>query len=170
MAEIFALIRQIAATNAPVLITGESGTGKELVARAIHTLSRRADASFIALNCAALPESLIETELFGHEKDAFTGASKRRADCLALAHNGTLFLDELGEMPIGTQARLLRVLEDFRFRRVGGKQEIQTDVRVLAATNRQPEGAIREGKLREDLYYRLAEHFPFGRSASSRNG
>ncbi len=155
MTAIFALIRQIAATNAPVLITGESGTGKELVARAIHTMSRRADANFIAINCAALPESLVESELFGHEKGAFTGASERRAGCLELAHKGTLFLDELGEMPVGMQAKLLRVLEDFRFRRVGGKQEVETDVRVLAATNRSPVEALQEGKLREDLYYRL---------------
>jgi DNA-binding NtrC family response regulator len=130
MQAIFAEIRQIAATNAPVFITGESGTGKELVARAIHTLSPRSDARFVAINCAAMPESLIESELFGHEKGAFTGATERRTGCMELAEKGTLFLDELGEMPVAMQAKFLRVLEDFRFRRIGGRQEIEADVRV----------------------------------------
>ena len=155
MQAIFSEIRQVAGTNAAVLITGESGTGKELVARAIHTLSPRAEARFVAINCAAMPESLIESELFGHEKGAFTGANERRTGCLELAEKGTLFLDELGEMPVGMQAKFLRVLEDFRFRRIGGKQELEADVRVIAATNRLPEDALKEGKLREDLYYRL---------------
>ena len=155
MLEIFSMIRQVAATNAPVLITGESGTGKELVARAIHDLSKRSAESFVAINCAALPESLVESEIFGHEKGAFTGANDRRPGCLELAQKGTLFLDELGEMPTAMQAKLLRVLEEFRFRRIGGKQELEADVRVLAATNRLPADALREGKLREDLYYRL---------------
>jgi DNA-binding NtrC family response regulator len=155
MREIFALIRQIAPSSAPVFVTGESGTGKELVARAIHSLSKRADQPFIALNCAALPENLVESELFGHEKGAFTGAVDRRVGCMELANGGTLFLDELGEMPIAIQAKLLRVLEDFKFRRLGGKQEIAVDVRIVAATNRDPKKAIEEQKLREDLYYRL---------------
>jgi len=155
MQAIFAEIRQIAATNAPVFITGESGTGKELVARAIHTLSPRSDARFVAINCAAMPESLIESELFGHEKGAFTGATERRTGCMELAEKGTLFLDELGEMPVAMQAKFLRVLEDFRFRRIGGRQEIEADVRVVAATNRLPEDSLKEGTLREDLYYRL---------------
>jgi DNA-binding NtrC family response regulator len=155
MQAIFSEIRQIAGTNAPVLITGESGTGKELVARAIHTLSPRAEARFVAINCAAMPESLIESELFGHEKGAFTGASERRTGCMELAEKGTLFLDELGEMPVAMQAKFLRVLEDFKFRRIGGTKELEADVRVVAATNRLPEDALKEGKLREDLYYRL---------------
>jgi DNA-binding NtrC family response regulator len=155
MREIFSLVRQISGTDAAVLITGESGTGKELVARAIHTLGRRSNARFVAINCAALPESLIESELFGHERGAFTGAADRRLGSVELAHKGTLFLDEIGEMPAAMQAKLLRVLEDFRFRRLGGKQEIDADVRVIAATNRDPRQAIAEGRLRDDLYYRL---------------
>lgn len=155
MREIFGLIRQIAPSSAPVFVTGESGTGKELVARAIHTLSRRSDRPFIALNCAALPENLVESELFGHEKGSFTGAVDKRIGCMELAHGGTLFLDELGEMPMPIQAKLLRVLEDFKLRRLGGKQEISVDVRIVAATNREPLLAIENQKLREDLYYRL---------------
>lgn len=155
MREIFGLIRQIAPSSAPVFVTGESGTGKELVARAIHTLSRRSDRPFVALNCAALPENLVESELFGHEKGAFTGAVDKRIGCMELAHGGTLFLDELGEMPMPIQAKLLRVLEDFKLRRLGGKQEIAVDVRIVAATNREPRIAIENQKLREDLYYRL---------------
>ncbi|HEY3442194.1 MAG TPA: sigma-54 dependent transcriptional regulator [Paludibaculum sp.] len=155
MMELFSMIRQVAPTSAPVLITGESGTGKELVARAIHTLSPRVNGRFVAVNCAAVPESLIESELFGHEKGAFTGAIERRAGCLELAQNGTLFLDELGEMPMPMQAKLLRVLEDFRFRRIGGKLETEVNVRVVAATNRPPAEALRDGRLREDLYYRI---------------
>jgi DNA-binding NtrC family response regulator len=155
MQEVFAMIRQVAPTSAAVLITGESGTGKELVARALHSNSRRAAGPFVAINCAALPEALIESEIFGHEKGAFTGAVERRAGAMENAQSGTLFLDELGEMPMAMQAKLLRVLEDLRFRRIGGKVEIQADVRIIAATNRDPMKAIKEGKLREDLYYRL---------------
>jgi DNA-binding NtrC family response regulator len=155
MRELFTLVRQIAGTNACVLITGESGTGKELVARAIHSSSPRSAEPFVAINCAAMPETLIESELFGHEKGAFTGAVERRAGALELAHGGTLLLDEIGEMPMAMQAKLLRVLEDFRYRRLGGKQELVANIRVLAATNRDPEDAVKSGHLREDLYYRL---------------
>ena len=155
MREIFSLIQQVAPTKAQVLITGESGTGKELVARAIHQHSPRAAGPFVAINCAALPESLMESELFGHEKGAFTGALERRAGCFELAQGGTLLLDELAEMPIGTQAKLLRVLEDSKLRRLGAKTETSVDVRVLASTNRPPDDAVKKGMLREDLYYRL---------------
>jgi DNA-binding NtrC family response regulator len=155
MQQIFGLIRQVAPSNAAVLVTGESGTGKELVARAVHSLSRRSEQPFIAINCAALPESLVESELFGHEKGSFTGALDRRIGCMEQAHGGTLFLDELGEMPMPTQAKLLRVLEDFTLRRLGGKQDIKVDVRIIAATNRDPKKAIADQRLREDLYYRL---------------
>ncbi|MEP7352314.1 MAG: sigma-54 dependent transcriptional regulator [Acidobacteriota bacterium] len=155
MQEVFALIRQVAPSRAAVLITGESGTGKELAARAIHTLSPRKAAPFVAINCAALPDTLMESELFGHEKGAFTGAVERRAGCFELAQNGTVLLDEIGDMPMATQAKLLRVLEDQRVRRLGGKGEIQLDVRILASTNAPLEVAIREGRFREDLYYRL---------------
>ena len=153
MKEVFSLIQQVAPTSASVFITGESGTGKELVARAIHRLSPRNGAPFVALNCAALPETLVESELFGHEKGAFTGAVERRAGCFEQAHNGTLFLDEIGEMPIGTQAKLLRVIEESKVRRLGGGSEMPFSVRVLAATNRLANE--RKGHLREDLYYRL---------------
>ena len=155
MRQIFSLVQQVAPTKAQVLITGESGTGKELVARAIHENSPRASGPFVAINCAALPETLMESELFGHEKGSFTGAVERRAGCFELAQGGTLLLDELAEMPIGTQAKLLRVLEDSKVRRLGGKSETLVDVRVLAATNRPPEEAVKKGMLREDLYYRL---------------
>jgi transcriptional regulator with PAS, ATPase and Fis domain len=155
MQQVFSLTRQVAPSKAAVLITGESGTGKELVARAIHHLSPRRSGPFIAINCAAMPETLMESELFGHEKGAFTGAIERRAGCFELAQHGTLLLDELAEMPVGTQAKLLRVLEDSRVRRLGGKSEILVDVRIIAATNKVPEEAIRRGELREDLYYRL---------------
>ncbi len=155
MLNIFALVRQVAPTNAAVLITGESGSGKELVARAIHSFSPRSAEPFLAINCAALPETLMESELFGHEKGAFTGALERRAGAMELAHGGTLFLDEIGEMPMPMQAKLLRVLEDFKFRRLGGKSEIFADVRLISATNREPHNAMADGKLREDLYYRL---------------
>ncbi len=155
MQEVFTLIRQVAPTSACVLITGESGTGKELVARAIHSFSCRSTEPFIAINCAAMPESLIESELFGHEKGAFTGAVERRVGALDLARGGTLLLDEIGDMPLLMQAKLLRVLENFRYRRLGGNQELVADMRVLAATNRDPQQAVKDGHLREDLYYRL---------------
>jgi DNA-binding NtrC family response regulator len=151
MQQIFAIIRQVAPTSAPVLIRGESGTGKELVAREIHKYSRRGDGPFVAINAAALPEALIESELFGHEKGAFTGAMERSAGCFEQAHGGTLFLDEIGEMPQSTQPKLLRVLEDLRVRRLGGKHEIAVDARVLAATSQEL-----ETHLREELYYRLS--------------
>jgi DNA-binding NtrC family response regulator len=155
MQRVFAQIEQVAPTSAPVFITGESGTGKEIVARTIHKLSPRAQGPFIAVNCAALPETLIESELFGHEKGSFTGAAERRAGCFELANGGTLLLDEIGEMDKSTQAKLLRVLEDGRVRRLGGKAEVQVDVRVLAATNKVPETAVSKNELRQDLYYRL---------------
>ncbi len=155
MQQVFDVIRQVAPSKAAVLVAGESGTGKELVARAIHQLSPRRGGPFVAINCAAMPESLMESELFGHEKGAFTGALERRAGCFELAQHGTLLLDELAEMPAGTQAKLLRVLEDSRVRRLGGKSEISVDVRVIAATNRNIDDALKKGDLREDLYYRL---------------
>jgi len=155
MQEIFALLQQAGPSKACVLITGESGVGKELVARALHRLSQRRQGPFIAINCAALPETLIESELFGHEKGSFTGAFERRAGCFEAAQGGTLLLDEIGEMPLLTQAKLLRILEDSKVRRLGGKSEFEVDVRVLAATNKIPEEAVRGGHLREDLYYRL---------------
>ncbi len=155
MRDIFSLIEQIAPSNVSVLITGESGTGKELVARTLHALSPRKARPFVAVNCAAIPETLIESEIFGHEKGSFTGALERRAGCFELASGGTLLLDELGEMPVGTQAKLLRVLEERKLRRLGGKSEQDVDVRVLAATNRDPNEAVARGELRSDLYYRL---------------
>src|SRR5206468_2340566 len=155
MHEVFTLIQQVAPSRAAVLLTGESGTGKELAARAIHTLSPRRPGPFVAINCAALPDTLMESELFGHEKGAFTGALERRAGCFEQAQNGTLLLDEIAEMPIATQAKLLRVLEESKVRRLGGLSDIPINVRVLAATNRSPEKAIENKNLREDLYYRL---------------
>ncbi len=155
MRDIFSLIEQIAPSNVSVLITGESGTGKEMVARTLHDLSPRKPRPFVAVNCAAMPETLIESELFGHEKGSFTGAVERRAGCFELASGGTLLLDEIGEMPIGTQAKLLRVLEERKLRRLGGRTEQDVDVRVLAATNRDPDDAVARGELRSDLYYRL---------------
>ncbi len=155
MRSIYALIEQVAPSNVSVLITGESGTGKELVARTLHDLSPRKDRPFVAVNCAAIPETLIESEVFGHEKGAFTGALERRAGCFELAEGGTLLLDEIGEMPVGTQAKLLRVLEDHKLRRLGSKTEEPVDVRVIAATNKNPEVAVDTGELRADLYYRL---------------
>jgi DNA-binding NtrC family response regulator len=155
MREIFGLIEQIAPSNVSVLITGESGTGKELVARTLHDLSPRKPRPFVAVNCAAIPETLIESEIFGHEKGAFTGAAERRAGCFELANGGTLLLDEIGEMPAGTQAKLLRVIEERKLRRLGARTEQDVDVRVLAATNRDPGQAVAQGHLRADLFYRL---------------
>jgi DNA-binding NtrC family response regulator len=153
--KIYRVIEQAAPTLASVLISGESGTGKELVAQTIHQLSPRASMPFVAINCAAIPETLLESEIFGHEKGAFTGASDRRQGCFELAHRGTLFLDEIAEMTPATQVKLLRVLQERSFRRLGGMQEQSVDVRVVAATNLNPAEAVQKGKLREDLYYRL---------------
>jgi len=155
MRKIYQIIEQAAPTGASVLITGESGTGKELVAQTIHQLSPRTQHPFVAINCAAIPETLLESEIFGHEKGAFTGAADRRPGCFELADRGTLFLDEIGEMTPATQVKLLRVLQERRFRRLGGRTEQSVDVRVIAATNIDPGEAVKAGKLREDLYYRL---------------
>ncbi|MCU0575418.1 MAG: sigma-54 dependent transcriptional regulator [Desulfobacterota bacterium] len=148
-------IDRVSPTDAWVLILGENGTGKELVARRIHKNSRRAVHPFVEVNCAAIPEELIESELFGHEKGAFTGATERKRGKFDLAHNGTLFLDEIGDMSMPTQAKILRILQEQRFERVGGSQTIQVDVRVLTATNKNLEHEIAEGRFRQDLYYRL---------------
>ena len=155
MREVYELISSIANSDASVIITGESGTGKELAARTIHELSPRAKGPFIAINAAAIPENLMESEMFGHERGAFTGATGIQAGCFELANRGTLFLDEIAEMPLALQPKLLRVLEDRRVRRVGGSQEFQVDARVLAATNKEPRAAVENGQLREDLFYRL---------------
>jgi DNA-binding NtrC family response regulator len=155
MRRIYQVIEQAAPTSASVLVTGESGTGKELVAQTIHHLSPRTSHPFVALNCAAIPDTLLESELFGHEKGAFTGAIARRAGCFELANRGTLFLDEIAEMTPVTQAKLLRVLQERTFRTLGGSREQAVDIRVVAATNAEPTEAVRQGKLREDLYYRL---------------
>jgi DNA-binding NtrC family response regulator len=155
MRALYQVLEQAAPTPASMLVLGESGTGKELVAQTIHQLSPRASHPFVALNCAAIPDTLLESEIFGHEKGAFTGATDRRAGCFELADRGTLFLDEIAEMTPATQVKLLRVLQERKFRRLGGRNEQEVDVRVLAATNIEPGAAIREGRLREDLYYRL---------------
>jgi len=155
MLEIYQMIEAVADSTANVIITGESGTGKELVARAIHNKSSRVKGPFIGVNCAAFPKDILENELFGHEKGAFTGALNEKQGCFELAHHGTIFLDEFGEMAIETQPKILRALEERRFRRLGGKKEIKVDVRVVAATNRNLKEAIEEKLLREDLYYRL---------------
>jgi DNA-binding NtrC family response regulator len=155
MTRIFEVIRRVARSNAPVLVTGASGSGKEVAARTIHRLSRRAGKPFVAFNCGAISPTLIESELFGHERGSFTGAEKRRVGYFEEAMGGTLFLDEITEMGAELQVKLLRVLEDKTLRRVGGSQELKVDVRLISATNRDPHDAIKEGKLREDLYYRL---------------
>jgi DNA-binding NtrC family response regulator len=155
MRELYELIENVAASNTSAIITGESGTGKELAAKTIHRLSARSNGPFVAINSAAIPESLIESEIFGHEKGSFTGAVATRSGCFELANMGTLFLDEIAEMPALLQTKLLRVLEDGKVRRLGGDRELSFDVRVIAATNRDPRTAVSEGKLREDLYYRL---------------
>lgn len=149
-------IKTIAPSDASVFIWGESGSGKELVARALHAESRRSAQPFIAVNCAALPRDILENELFGHERGAFTGALSQKPGCFEMANGGTLFLDEIGEMSTATQGKLLRVLESQTFRRLGGKNEIQVDVRIVAATNRELKDALEEGTLRGDLYYRLS--------------
>jgi len=152
---VMSLIEQVAPSSASVVITGESGTGKELAARTIHELSPRRDCAYVAINCAAIPETLMESELFGHERGAFTGADRRREGCFELANGGTLMLDEITDMRIEVQAKLLRVIEEQRLRRVGGTSELALDVRVLAASNRPLAQAILDGRLREDLFYRL---------------
>jgi DNA-binding NtrC family response regulator len=155
MQEVMRQVEIAAPSTASVLITGETGSGKEMVARSIHMLSPRAERPFVAINCSAIPESLMESEIFGHEKGAFTGAAERRIGCFELADGGTLLLDEIGEMPAPTQAKLLRVLEDHKVRRLGSKVETSVDVRVVAATNKNPEQAVADGHLRQDLYFRL---------------
>jgi DNA-binding NtrC family response regulator len=155
MAKVFDLVKKVAPSNASVVISGESGTGKEIVARAVHNLSPRKEKPFVALNCSAIPATLIESELFGYERGAFTGAEQRRLGNFELAHNGTLFLDEIGELPLELQAKFLRVLEERKFRRLGGRSEVEVDVRVICATNRDLKEEIRRGRFREDLYFRL---------------
>ncbi len=155
MQDLFATIEDVAKSNLPVLILGESGTGKELVASLIHKLSPRADHLFVPVNCGAIPENLLESELFGHEKGAFTGAIRAKKGRFEIAHKGTLFLDEIGDLPLSMQVKLLRVLQDGSFQRVGGEYPIKVDVRIVAATNKDLEKAVREGSFREDLYYRI---------------
>jgi two-component system, NtrC family, response regulator HydG len=155
MRKVTDLVGKVAPSKAPVVITGESGTGKEVVARAVHNLSPRRDKAFIAINCSAIPATLIESEIFGYEKGAFTGADNRRLGCFELADGGTLFLDEIGELPLELQTKFLRVIEEERLRRLGGKAEIEIDVRVLCATNRDLKEEIKAGRFREDLYFRL---------------
>jgi two-component system nitrogen regulation response regulator GlnG len=155
MQNVFKLIGQLAASDATALITGESGTGKELVARAVYHHSRRSAQRFLAINCAAIPENLLEAELFGHEKGAFTGATAQRIGKFEQSDNGTIFLDEIGDMSLATQTKILRVLQDGSFERVGGSQPIRVDVRVIAATNKSLEKAVAAREFREDLFYRL---------------
>ena len=156
MQSVFKTVRRVASSDAGVLVGGESGTGKELVARAIHRLSHRVEGPFVTINCGAIPENLLESELFGHEKGAFTGAHARRQGRIETAHKGTLFLDEIGELPFALQVKLLRFLQEHRVERVGGRQEIDVDVRVIAATNSDLKRAMKAEQFREDLYYRLA--------------
>jgi transcriptional regulator with PAS, ATPase and Fis domain len=155
MRQVLEIVSRVAPTDAAVLIQGESGTGKELIARAIHQNSKRKDAAFIPINCGALPENLLESELFGHVKGAFTGAHQNKKGLFEEADGGTLFLDEIGEMSPPLQVKLLRVLQDFEVRRVGSNQGVKVDVRIIAATNQRLQERIREGAFREDLYYRL---------------
>jgi two-component system nitrogen regulation response regulator GlnG len=155
MAQVFKMIGRVSLSDAPVMITGESGSGKELVARAIHTYSQRNGKSFVAINCAAIPEQLLESELFGHEKGAFTGAVGQRAGRFEQSNGGTLFLDEIGDMPMQLQSKILRVLQEGEFSRVGGSATLKSDVRIIAATNRNLEQDVAEKKFREDLFYRL---------------
>src|ERR1700704_2095719 len=155
MQDVMRIVEMAAPSSASVLITGETGSGKEIVARTLHKLSPRATGPFVAINCSAIPETLMESEIFGHERGAFTGAAERRIGCFELADAGTLLLDEIGEMPAPTQAKLLRVLEDRKVRRLGSKSETPVDVRVLAATNKEPEQAVSSGQMRQDLYFRL---------------
>jgi DNA-binding NtrC family response regulator len=150
------MVQRVAATDSTVLLLGESGTGKELFARALHHLSPRREQSFVALNCAAIPEGLVENELFGHERGAYTGAGARKIGKLELAHRGTLFLDEIGELPMAIQSKLLRVIEERRFERVGGTQSIEVDVRILVATNKDLQAAVAEKSFRDDLYFRIS--------------
>jgi len=151
------MIEKVAPTDVTTLLLGESGTGKELLSRALHRLSARADQKFVAINCAAIPENLLESELFGHEKGSFTGAHKQSIGKVELANGGTLFLDEIGDMPVSLQAKMLRFLQERVVERVGGREEIPVDVRVVCATNQSPEALIKEGLFREDLYYRVSE-------------
>lgn len=150
------IVQRVAPTESTVLLLGESGTGKELFARAVHHLSKRQGNSFVALNCAAIPEGLVENELFGHERGAYTGAGARKIGKLELAHRGTIFLDEIGELPLAIQAKLLRVLEERRFERVGGTQSVDVDVRIIVATNKNLQAAVEQKTFREDLYFRVA--------------
>jgi len=150
------MVQRVAPTDSTVLLLGESGTGKELFARAVHHLSKRRENSFVALNCAAIPEGLVENELFGHERGAYTGAGARKIGKLELAHRGTIFLDEIGELPLAIQSKLLRVLEERRFERVGGTQSIDVDVRILVATNKNLQSAVAQKTFREDLYFRIS--------------
>jgi two-component system NtrC family response regulator len=156
MERVFAAIRKLARTDAPVLVVGESGTGKELAARAVHRLGERAEGPFVAINCGAIPENLLESELFGHEKGAFTGAHAQRKGRIELAHGGTLFLDEIGELPLALQVKLLRVLQERTLQRVGGRSDIVVDCRLICATNSDLKAATEQGRFRDDLYYRVA--------------
>jgi two-component system, NtrC family, response regulator HydG len=155
MRRVLEQVRKVAATGATVLVLGESGTGKELVARAVHEASPRREAPFVTISCAAIPETLLESELFGHERGAFTGAVRRKLGRFELAHGGTLFLDEVGEIPHAVQVKLLRVLQERQFERVGGEETVEVDVRVVSATNRDLTAMVKEGRFREDLFYRL---------------
>ena len=155
MQEVFAMIRKVATTDAPILIFGESGTGKELVAQAVHRQSRRKTNPFVVINCGAIPENLLESELFGHEKGAFTGAHVQRKGRIEMAEGGTLFLDEIGQLPLSLQVKILRFLQEKVIERVGGREQIEVDARVIAATNRDLKEAMKDGSFREDLYFRL---------------